>query len=112
RYGEAGPSGTSHAPHTSHTPYASAVPWSMKRLHRLIVTSAAYRRSSSERGGEGNRAKDRDNITLWRREPIRLEAEVIRDSILSLAGTLDPARGGPPVPAAEQAASRRRSLYF
>jgi hypothetical protein len=86
--------------------------WSMKHLHRLIVTSSAYRMSSSQRGGEANLAKDRDNLHLWRREPIRVEAEVVRDSLLALAGTLDSARGGPPVPAPEQAASRRRSLYF
>jgi hypothetical protein len=86
--------------------------WSMKHIHRLIVTSAAYRMSSSNRGAEANRAKDPDNVHLWRREPIRIEAEAVRDSILALAGTLDPAMGGPPVPAAAQAASRRRSLYF
>lgn len=86
--------------------------WSMKHLHRLIVTSATYRMSSSQRGAEANRAKDGDNRHLWRREPIRIEAEAIRDSIYALAGTLDLTRGGPPVPAAEQAASRRRSLYF
>jgi hypothetical protein len=87
--------------------------WSMRHLHRLIVTSAAYRMSSSQRGAAAaNLAKDRDNVYLWRREPARLEAEVVRDSILSLAGTLDPTRGGPPVPAAQQAASKRRSLYF
>lgn len=86
--------------------------WSMKHLHRLIVTSAAYRLSSSQRGAETDRAKDPDNQAFWRREPVRLEAEAVRDAILSLAGTLDQTRGGPPVPAAAQAASRRRSLYF
>ena len=86
--------------------------WSMRHLHWLIVTSAAYRMSSSQRGAAANLAKDPDNRHFWRREPIRIEAEVIRDSLLSLAGTLDPERGGPPVPASAQAASRRRSLYF
>ena len=86
--------------------------WSMKHLHRLIVTSAAYRMSSSKRGAEASQAKDPDNHYFWRREPVRLESEVVRDSILSLAGTLDGTRGGPPVLAAAQAASRRRSLYF
>jgi hypothetical protein len=86
--------------------------WSVRHLHRLIVTSAAYRMSSSQRGAATNLAKDPDNRHFWRREPIRLEAEVVRDSLLSLAGTLDPTRGGPPVLAAAQAASRRRSLYF
>jgi hypothetical protein len=43
---------------------------------------------------------------------VRLESEVVRDSILSLAGTLDLTRGGPPVPPAAQVDSTRRSLYF
>jgi hypothetical protein len=86
--------------------------WSMKHLHRLIVTSSAYRMSSSLAGGELNAAKDPDNVYLWRRIPIPLEAEAVRDSILSLGGTLDLTMGGPPVPLAEQEASKRRSLYF
>jgi hypothetical protein len=56
--------------------------------------------------------KDPDNLGLWRRAPIRVESQVVRDSILSLAGSLDRARGGPPVPPAQQAESTRRSLYF
>ncbi|MFN0195301.1 MAG: DUF1553 domain-containing protein [Planctomycetaceae bacterium] len=86
--------------------------WSMKHLHRVIVNSAAYRMSSSVAGGDANLAKDPDNRYLWRRTPIRLESQLVRDSVLSLAGTLDETMGGPTVPAAEQADSRRRSLYF
>ncbi|MBA3484163.1 MAG: DUF1549 domain-containing protein, partial [Pirellulales bacterium] len=86
--------------------------WDMKHLHRLIVTSSAYRMSSSTAGGDANLAKDPDNLRLWRRTPARLESEVLRDSILQLAGTLDLSRGGPPVPPAAQADSTRRSLYF
>lgn len=86
--------------------------WDMKHLHRLIVTSSAYRMSSSTSGGEANLAKDPDNLRLWRRSPARLESEVLRDSILQLAGTLDLSRGGPPVLPAAQADSTRRSLYF
>jgi hypothetical protein len=86
--------------------------WSMKHLHRLIVTSAAYRMSSSAAGGETNLAKDPDNLRWWRRLPVRIEAEVVRDSILALTGELDTAMGGPSVPAASQADSKRRSLYF
>jgi hypothetical protein len=55
---------------------------------------------------------DPDNTLFWRRTPVRLEAEVVRDSILSLAGELDCAQGGPPIPPAAQADSKRRSLYF
>lgn len=86
--------------------------WDMKHLHRLIVTSATYRLSSSTVGSEANVAADPDNRYLWRRSPIRLEAEAVRDTALSLAGTLDLRRGGPSIAAAEQAASTRRSLYF
>ncbi len=86
--------------------------WSMKHLHRLIVTSATYRMSSSLAGSEANAARDPDNVYLWRRNAIRLEAEVVRDSLLSLAGVLDPTMWGPPVPPDQQNDSRRRSLYF
>ncbi|MEX1042280.1 MAG: DUF1553 domain-containing protein [Pirellulaceae bacterium] len=86
--------------------------WSMKHLHRLIVTSATYRMSSSIQGAEANVAADPDNHYWWRRNPIRLESEAVRDSILSLAGTLDSNAGGPPVPSSEQETSKRRSMYF
>ncbi len=86
--------------------------WDMKHLHQLIVTSATYRMSSTTDGCEGNVAIDSDNKYWWRRNPIRLEAEAVRDAILSLAGTLDLKRGGPPIAAAGQATSTRRSLYF
>jgi hypothetical protein len=86
--------------------------WSMKHLHRVIVNSAAYQMSSSVAGGEANAAKDHDNHYLWRRTPIRLEAQIVRDSILALAGTLDLTMGGPSVLPAMQDTSKRRSLYF
>jgi hypothetical protein len=84
--------------------------WSMKHIHRLIVTSATYRLSSSSKDREANVARDPDNVYWWRRSAIRLEAEVIRDSICSLSGVLDFTQGGPPVPS--QAQSNRRSVYF
>jgi hypothetical protein len=84
----------------------------MKHLHRLIVTSSVYRMSSSSAGAEANVAKDPENVHLWRRTHIRIESQVVRDSILSLAGTLDLKRGGPSVLPADQPASTRRSLYF
>jgi hypothetical protein len=91
---------------------AGGRPWSMRHLHRLIVTSAAYRMGSATAGAAANLRADPDNRLLWRREPIRLEAQVIRDCILAHAGTLDPRMGGPSVPMSEQAMSNRRSLYF
>ncbi|NBW85460.1 MAG: DUF1549 domain-containing protein [Planctomycetia bacterium] len=60
-------------------------PWGMKHLHRLIVTSAAYRMTSSTRDAGENVRIDPDNRLLWRRDAIRLEAEVIRDCMLALA---------------------------
>ena len=86
--------------------------WSMKHLHRVIVGSAAYRMSSSNAGCEENSAKDPDNLYWWRRTPIRMESQVVRDSILAHAGQLDLTMGGPPVPPARQVDSVRRSLYF
>jgi hypothetical protein len=86
--------------------------WSMKHVHRLIVKSATYRMSSSSSGREANVTKDADNLHGWRRTPLRLESQVVRDSILALAGTLDLTRGGPPVPSASQTDSARRSVYF
>jgi hypothetical protein len=87
-------------------------PWSFKHLHRLIVTSNLYRLSSSSLGAEVSAKLDPENRYLWRMNPQRMEAQVVRDSLLHLAGELDPTMGGSPVPLAQQDASRRRSLYF
>jgi uncharacterized protein YdcH (DUF465 family) len=86
--------------------------WSMKHLHSLIVNSAAYRMSSSLAGADSALSQDPENHLWWRRMPIRMESQLVRDSLLALAGTLDPKRGGPAVPSSEQATSQRRSLYF
>lgn len=86
--------------------------WSMKHLHRLIVTSNTYRMKSTTLAASGNLEIDPDNQHWWRRVPTRIESQVIRDSLLSLAGTLDTRIGGPPVPSDRQAKSTRRSLYF
>jgi len=62
--------------------------WSLKWLHREIMLSAAYQQSSARRP-EGDRI-DQTNSLLWRMNPLRLEIEAYRDSILRVAGTLDP----------------------
>jgi hypothetical protein len=86
--------------------------WSMKWLHRLLVTSAAYRRQSSREGASaGNLAADPDNLCYWRMDPRRMEAEVVRDALLRLSGTLDPTLGGPPLDCLSGPDSPRRSLY-
>lgn len=67
-------------------------PWSMKRMIRLMVLSDAFRRSSlpTDAGME----KDATSALLWRYPPRRMEAEVIRDSILQATGKLDSSLGG------------------
>jgi len=78
----------------------------------LIVISETYRLSSSAAGREMESQIDGDNRYWWRRNASRLESQVVRDSILSLAGQLDLTRGGPSIPTGMQAKSKRRSLYF
>jgi mono/diheme cytochrome c family protein len=87
--------------------------WSMKHLHRLIMTSNAYRMSSTSGDGETPEiALDPDNRDLWRFNVLRMEAEVVRDSMLHVAGRLDPTMGGQELDHKEGLTSARRSLYF
>ena len=89
--------------------------WSMKHLHRLIVTSSTYRMASAAGGSQAsgaNVAADRDNRMLWRFNTRRMEAEVVRDSLLHIAGQLDPAMGGPDIDPKQGLVANRRSLYF
>src|SRR5262249_1203895 len=58
--------------------------WSVKRMHRLIMTSQAYQMTSDDIGA--NVAIDPENRLLWRMPRLRLEAEIIRDQILAVAG--------------------------
>lgn len=67
--------------------------WQWKPLHRMIVLSATYRQSSA--GRPDALAVDAGNRLLWRFPPRRLEAEVIRDTVLSVTGKLDLTMGGP-----------------
>jgi hypothetical protein len=87
--------------------------WSFKHLHRLIVTSDAYRRrSSAGTDGSPNAATDPDNRWLWRFNAWRLESEGVRDALICAAGELDRTIGGPELDPAQGETSRRRSLYF
>jgi hypothetical protein len=86
--------------------------WSMKHLHRLIVSSAAYRRTSAASGATNWLAVDPENKFLWRMNTGRMEAEVIRDSLLYLAGQLDQKIGGQPIENSESLTTYRRSLYY
>jgi hypothetical protein len=67
--------------------------WSLKAMHRLIVTSAAYRQASTL--DPAGMAKDSGDRSLWRKAPTRLEAEMVRDAMLAISGRLDRSLGGP-----------------
>lgn len=94
--------------------------WSLKAMHRLIVTSAAYRQSS--RKERRSLALDPDNALLSRMSLRRMEAEQLYDSILKAAGRLDERRFGPPqkvdvkpnkeVVARTSGGGYRRSIYL
>jgi len=93
--------------------------WSIKAMHRLILSSAVYRQSSQ---GESP-ADDPDNRLLGHFPLRRLDAEAVRDSMLAISGELDPRVGGPYVPSRrteegsvvvdeKSDGSRRRSIYL
>jgi len=121
--------------------------WSLKKLHRLILTSAAYRQSSTMRNADhGLRQESRisflgfelavphfadtispgtvdpENSLLWRQRLRRAEAEVIRDSMFAVTGSLNDQQFGLPVPVqrltsdevvtADNPSGRRRSVYL
>ncbi len=74
--------------------------WSLKHMHKLIVTSAAYRQQSGFGSSRNNAAKaattvDSANRLLWRQNPRRLDAESLRDAVLAVSGKLNLERGGP-----------------
>jgi hypothetical protein len=95
--------------------------WSCKHIHRLILTSSVYRQTSTPRPDLD--AIDPDNRLLARYPLRRLDAEAVREAMLSVSGELDPKAGGPFVPSkrtpegvvevAESAAgAKRRSIYL
>ncbi len=70
--------------------------WSVKEMHRLLMTSEAYQMASAHEDA-GNRAADPENRLLWQYRPQRLEAEALRDAIMTVSGGIDLTVGGPPV---------------
>jgi len=107
--------------------------WNIKRVHRQIMLSSAYRqssrrsRSSDLENALSNQGEitDPENRLLWRMNMRRLESEIIRDSLLVVGGTLDRTAGGPPDPITNPAdglsevksdsitsKTNRRSLYL
>lgn len=79
--------------------------WSLKHLHRLIMASTAYRQVSESAdltetphaARPTGYSTDSSNRLLWRMNLRRIEAEIVRDSLLAVAGNIDLAQGGPPV---------------
>ena len=69
--------------------------WSLKHLHRLMVTSAAYRQSA--KGEEAGRAADPENKLLWQYPRRRLDGESLRDAMLAVSGRLNLKAGGPSI---------------
>ncbi len=84
--------------------------WSLKAMHRLMVTSAAYRQGSQvdPEAIERSRRLDPENRWLWERSPRRLEAEAARDAMLATSGELNLGIGG----ASVEPAVGRRSVYL
>ena len=70
--------------------------WSIKQMHRLIMTSEAYQMASAFEDA-ADREKDPQNQYLWRFRTQRLDAEIVRDSILAASGGINLTIGGPPV---------------
>ncbi len=108
---------------------ASSQPWTWKAMHRLILQSNTYRQSS--RFDRQSAAKDPENRLLWRVNPRRLEAEMIRDSVLVVSAKLNREMFGPgiypridpdvvntgsrprwPLDAKDAAETWRRSVYI
>lgn len=85
--------------------------WSFRHLHRLMVNSETYRLTSSNAGADSSTlSADLTNQCYWRMNPRRMESQVVRDSLLQLAGKLDPQLGGPSID--PKNGGFRRSLYF
>jgi cytochrome c553 len=83
--------------------------WSMKKLHRAIVLSAAYQQASFDRPDA--RKLDPENRLYWRANRQRLDLEAMRDSLLAVSGKLDRTLGGRPVDIANDAKNARRTVY-
>lgn len=102
-------------------------PWSLKALHRLMVTSATYQQSSDVASGRAvvnpkskigaptnvghPKSGDPENRLLWRANRRRLDFEQMRDTLLAVSGRLDRTMFGRPVREATTPESRRRTVY-
>ncbi len=82
--------------------------WRLKPLHRLILTSSAYRQTTRLEPSEQAAITDPENRLLWRFPPRRLAAEQLRDAMLAVSGELLSKNGGP----SEASSSLVRSVYL
>ncbi|MEO2088439.1 MAG: DUF1549 domain-containing protein, partial [Gemmataceae bacterium] len=78
----------------AHAGRSPDTPWSLKRLHKLMVMSATYRQASDTRPSAAAAKVDPENKLLWRMSRRRLEGEAVRDAVLTAAGTLNRQVGG------------------
>ncbi len=81
--------------------------WKLKSMHKLLMTSRVYTQSAAF--DEADAKIDPENTYLWRWQPRRLEAEIVRDNMLSVSGTLDETMFGP---GTLDESHTRRSIYF
>ena len=70
--------------------------WSIKEIHRLILDSNVYALSMTHPRSEEYEKVDPGNLHFWVRDPVRIPAESLRDSILAVSGQMNPSMGGPP----------------
>jgi hypothetical protein len=92
--------------------------WSLKEMHRLIMTSTVYRQSSRHEAAQD--AVDTDNALYGRFPILRLDAEALRDRVLAISGRIDRTQFGPAIPVTEDFVgqvlpandSARRSVYL
>jgi hypothetical protein len=85
--------------------------WSVKELHKFIMLSSAYQQDSRTPHLQRQQKMDAGNSLLWRAHVRRLDFEAVRDSMLSMAGTLEKTMYGPPVNLVSEPYSFRRSVY-
>ena len=87
--------------------------WSMKAMHRLMVRSTLYRMGRQNPRAAEFEKLDPERRLLWQLPAVRLESEALRDSILAVSGSLNPARGGPPFfPQVDDELMKRASTWW
>ena len=85
--------------------------WSMKKIHRIILTSETWKRSASNLNADPKTITfDKENKFYWRMNSRRMESQVVRDSLLHIGGELDLKIGGPSINPSPD--SKRRAIYF